>query len=271
MYRTVFYISDGTAITAETLGHSLLTQFDGLRLRQVRIPFVDSEDKAIQAKDRIDRAAGEDGLAPIVFNTIVEPRLVEILETSQGHKMDLFGAFLAALEQALGVKRSPHVGRAHGIQDPVSYEHRIEATNYALDHDDGIDIRFDDAEVILVGVSRVGKTPTCLYMALHYGVRAANYPLTEDDMENLRLPSFLRKHKSKLYGLEISAERLAQIRETRRPGSRYASLKQCRRELEMARSLLQMENVPLINTTTASVEEIGSHILDHLGLQRELF
>lgn len=269
--RTVFFISDGTAITAETLGHSLLTQFSGLSINQVRVPFVDNEEKVRKVVRAAEKAAREDQHPPIIFNTIVDESLSAMLAETDAHIIDLFGMFMEPLEQALGVERSPSVGRAHGMHDIVSYEHRMEATNYALAHDDGMSIRFDDAELILVGVSRSGKTPTCLYMALHFGVRAANYPLTDDDLGDGRLPSFLRKHKKKLYGLTITPERLVQIRETRRPGSRYASMKQCRFEVETAEALLQGEGIPVISTTHSSIEEIASRILNDLGLQKQLF
>lgn len=269
MRRTVFFISDGTAITAETLGHSLLTQFDGVEFTQSRIPFVDTPSKAHSAVLRIDQAAQRDGDTPLVFSTIVDQTLVEVLRRSKAEVMDLFGMFLQPMENVLGVKRSPGVGRAHGISNITNYEHRIEATNYALAHDDGVSITFDDADVILVGVSRSGKTPTCLYLALHFGVLAANYPLTDDDLEGHRLPLFLRKHKKKLYGLTIDPPRLAQIRETRRPGSRYASMVQCRREVSAAESMISAEGVPILSTTHSSIEEIASRILMDLGLERQ--
>ena len=270
-HRTVFYISDGTAITAETLGHSLLTQFDDLQLRQRRVPFVNSVDKAEQVVAEIAAAARADGQAPIVFNTIVNEELSRIIHGCEGKVLDLFEIFLKPLEQALGMQTTPSSGKAHSMHDAVNYEQRIAATNYALSHDDGARTGFAEAEVILVGVSRSGKTPTCLYMALNFGVHAANYPLTEDDLESNRLPQFLRKYKNKLYGLTIDPERLMQIRENRRPGSKYASLAQCRFEVTAAEALLQHEKVPMISVTHASIEEIASRILNDLGIQKQLF
>lgn len=271
MRRTVFFISDGTAITAETFGHSLLTQFSGIDFRQIRLPFVDTCEKAEDAVALVNRAAEADEQKPLVFNTIVDTEIGAILKKSQGHVLDMFGTFLGPLEEMLGVPRQPKVGQAHGMRDTGTYEDRMEATNYALTHDDGISKRLDNADAILIGVSRSGKTPTCLYMALHFGIKAANYPLTEEDLEQPRLADFLRRHKRKLYGLTIDSERLAQIRETRRPGSRYASLKQCRYEVEAAESLMRAEGVPMLSSTHASIEELASRILLDLGLQRELF
>lgn len=270
MRRTVFFVSDGTAITAETFGHSLLTQFSELEFRQVRLPFVDTPSKARDAVSLIDRAAAADESTPVVFSTIVNNGIGEILAGSNAHVFDMFRTFIGRLEEVLGVERSSQVGQAHGMGDTHTYEDRMEATNYALTHDDGISKRLDNAEAILVGVSRSGKTPTCLYMALHYGVKAANYPLTEEDLEQSRLPAFLREHRDKLFGLTIDPERLSQIRENRRPGSRYASIKQCRYEVEAAEAMLRAEGVPMLSSTDSSIEELASRILLDLGLDRQM-
>ncbi len=271
MKRTVFYISDGTAITAETLGHSLITQFPGVDFKQIRLPFVDNESACHAAVEAINEASALDGAPAIVINTIVHQALCNIIATSQGVVLDLFETFIDRLEQTLEQTHQPMVGQAHGVSDSDRYEGRMDATNYALSHDDGINVDFREADLILVGVSRCGKTPTCLYMALHFGVKAANYPLTPEDLDEMRLPSFLRRYKYKLVGLDIEPERLSQIRETRRPDSRYASLRQCRQEVQAAQSLLRLEGIPMFETTHASIEEISSRVLLQLGLQREMF
>ena len=271
MSRTVFFISDGTAITGETLGHSLLAQFSGLEFSQVRIPFVGDKKVALAAVKQINSARKKDKAAPIVINTIVDKELSAVIHGSEAVVLNLFGAFLDTLENALGVKPLPSVGQTHGVRDFALYDDRMEATNYAINHDDGVSLDFSKADLILVGVSRSGKTPTCLYMALHYGVKAGNYPLTEDDLDEMRLPPFLRRYKHKIIGLMIEPERLAQIRETRKPGSRYASVKQCRKEVELAESMLRMEGIPVFQTTHSSIEEISSRVLAELGLQREMF
>jgi regulator of PEP synthase PpsR (kinase-PPPase family) len=271
MQRTVFFISDGTAITTETLGHSLLTQFPDITFKQVRIPFVSDAGMAREAVERIDEAHAEDNAPPLVFNSIVDTGLTEILMESKGIILDFFSAFLEPMSEALGTAPKRRVGKAHGVTDMQRYEDRMEATNYALTHDDGVSLSYDNAELILVGVSRSGKTPTCLYMALHFGVKAANYPLTESDLDAQKLPTFLRPHKHKIVGLMIDGDRLAQIRETRRPGSKYASIRQCHWEVETAESLLRAEGVPVFHTTHSSIEEIASRVLLQLGLQREMF
>ena len=271
MRRTIFYVSDGTGITAETIGHSVLTQFETVAFDTFRIPFVIDDDKARAAAVRIKTAYAQTGARPIVVNTIMDKKLSDIVSESGALMLDVFAPFLGPLEGELGAPRSSRVGKAHGLTNFGEYEARINATNYALAHDDGIDVNYSDAEVILIGVSRVGKTPTCLYMALHYGVKAANYPLTEEDLERMELPKRLLPQRERLYGLTIEPQRLAQVREARRPGSRYAQLKQCRWELEQADRLFRRENIGVQNTTHTSIEEIASKILAALGIERHMF
>jgi len=269
--RPVFFISDGTGITAETIGHSLLTQFNGTDFSTVRIPFVDTREKALAAAGEI-RAAGErSGLRPIVVNSAVDQELSSLLVASGALMLDIFAPFIQPLEQELGTKRQPRMGKAHGLVDFAAYESRINATNYALTHDDGIDLDYDEADLILIGVSRSGKTPTCLYLALHYGVKAANYPLTEDDLEGDQLPKRLRAHKRKLFGLTIDPIRLQQIRTERKPGSRYATLEQCRKEVALAEILFRAERLPSLSTTHTSIEEIASKVLAQFGIRRHMF
>ena len=271
MRRTVFFISDGTAITTETLGHSLLTQFPGVSFRQQRIPFVGTPEKAAEAAARVEAACAEDGAPAIVFLSVIDDATRAVFYRGEGIVLDLFADFLVTLQRALGVAPEASVGRAHGLADVERYEGRIEATNYALSHDDGMSLSYESADLVLVGISRTGKTPTCLYMALHFGVKAANYPLTDEDLERQRLPDQLRRHRNKIVGLLIDADRLAQIRETRRPGTRYASLKQCHWEVDAAESLLRAEGIDIFPTTHSSIEEIASRILLHLGMQREMY
>jgi regulator of PEP synthase PpsR (kinase-PPPase family) len=271
MKRTVFFVSDGTGITTETLGHSLLTQFPHVSFNQERLPFVDDLASAEAAVGMINQASRKDGAPAIVFNTIIDENLCAVMRASEGIIIDLFATFIKPLEDALGTEHLPTVGRAHGVKDFQKYEDRMSATNYAMTHDDGVSIDFAEADLILVGVSRSGKTPTCLYMALHFGVKSANYPLTPEDLDEMRLPPFLRRYKRKIVGLMIEPERLMQIRETRKPGSRYASLRQCRQEVDAAESLFRMEGIPVFHTTHSSIEEISSRVLLQLGLQREMF
>jgi len=271
MRRTVFYISDSTGITAETIGNSILAQFEGVQFTKHRLPFTDSPAKAEAAALRIKTCYAQTGQRPIVVNTMADRALCDIVAASGALMMDVFAPFIGPLEGELGTRRSGAVNRSHGVVDFDKYEARINATNYALSHDDGIDVDYSEADLILVGVSRSGKTPTCLYMALHYGVSAANYPLTDEDLEKLELPARLQPYKDRLYGLMIDPLRLAQIREQRRAGSRYATLKQCKWELDQARRLLHQAGIPSLNTTHVSIEEIASKIFDRFGIERTMF
>ncbi|HJW06348.1 MAG TPA: pyruvate, water dikinase regulatory protein [Rhodanobacter sp.] len=271
MQRTVFFISDSTGITAETIGNSILAQFEGVRFDKHRLPFTDNAHKAETAALRIKTNYAQSGQRPIVVNTMADRALCEIVAASGALMLDVFAPFIGPLEDELGTKRTGLVNRSHGLVDFDKYEARINATNYALSHDDGIDVNYAEADLILVGVSRSGKTPTCLYMALHYGVSAANYPLTDEDLEKLELPARLRPYQDRLYGLTIDPVRLAQIREQRRAGSRYATLQQCRWELEQADRLMRQAGIPSLNTTHVSIEEIASKIFDRFGIERTMF
>ncbi|HMB56971.1 MAG TPA: pyruvate, water dikinase regulatory protein [Arenimonas sp.] len=269
--RPVFFISDGTGITAETIGHSLLTQFAGVDFDTTRIAFVDTADKARAAAEQIAAAGLRSGLRPIVVNSAVDAELIALLGESGGLMLDVFAPFILPLEQELGMKRQARAGQAHGLVDFAAYESRINATNYALTHDDGVDLDYDEADLILVGVSRSGKTPTCLYLALHYGVKAANYPLTDDDLESEELPKRLKAHKRKLFGLTIDPVRLQQIRNERKPNSRYATIEQCRKEVARAEALFRAVGLPSLSTTHTSIEEIASKVLAQFGIKKHMF
>lgn len=269
--RPVFYVSDGTGITAETIGHSLLTQFSGFSFITDRMSFVDDPEKAREACSRIQAAGERYQVRPIVVNSCVDQSLSLILADSGALMLDVFAPFIEPLERELSSSRVNRVGQAHGMVDFDTYHRRINAMNFALTHDDGIAVNYDDADVILVAVSRAGKTPTCIYLALHYGVRAANYPLTDEDLESDRLPPRLRNYRRKLFGLTIDPDRLQQIRQERRPNSRYANLDTCKREVAAAEVMFHMERIPTLSTTHTSIEEISSKVLATLGLQRELY
>lgn len=269
--RPVFFVSDGTGITAETIGHSVLTQFSGVDFVTQRMAFVDNQDKARAAAERIRRVAEQRGVKPIIVNTIIDPDLSQLIASSGGLMLDVFAPFIEPLQVELGVSRQPRVGQAHGLVNLVEYEARISATNYAMSHDDGVDLDYNDADVILVGVSRSGKTPTCLYLALHFGIRAANYPLTDDDLGCAEMPKKLKPHRRKLFGLTIDPTRLQQVREARRPNSRYAKLEQCQFEVAAAETLFRQESIPMLSSTHTSIEEIASKLMSALGIEREMF
>lgn len=271
MKRHVFIISDGTGITAESLADSLLTQFENIQFEKKTVPYVDSLEKAEAFMALITNCYKETGIKPLLFMTLVNPDINTYIKQSQACVFDLFNVFLAPLEQELQTKSSYTVGRTHGVADVESYNHRIDAVNYTLAHDDGVQIRgYSKADIILIGVSRCGKTPSCLYMALQFGVLAANYPFTDDDLSNFRLPEPLKPYKHKLFGLTIDAERLQHIRTERRPNSQYASAEQCRIEVSEVEAMYQQEGIPFINSTRYSIEEIATKIMTQAGIKRRL-
>jgi hypothetical protein len=262
--RTVFFVSDGTGITAETFGHSVLTQFD-LKFKQIRLPFIDTIEKAYDAVRKINDAFDVEGNRPIVFSTLVQAELAGVVFKSKGLHMDLIQTFVSPLEQELGIKSTHSVGRSHNIADTEEYKNRIEAINYSLAHDDGQSNKnLSTADVILVGVSRSGKTPTTLYLAMQYGIKAANYPLIPDDFERGKLPSALPEFKGKIFGLSIAPERLSEIRNERRPGSKYASLENCRYEVNEAEAMMKREGIRWLSSTAKSIEEISTTILQEI-------
>lgn len=266
--RTVFFVSDGTGITAETFGHSVLTQFD-LRFRQIRLPFIDTMDKAYEAARKINEAFAADGQRPIIFSTLVKNDLSAVIRKSSGMHMDLIQTFVAPLEQELGVMSTHTIGRSHNIVDSEEYKNRIEAINYSLAHDDGQSHKnLSSADVILVGVSRSGKTPTSLYLAMQYGIKAANYPLIPDDFERDKLPSALLEFKNKIFGLSITPERLSEIRNERRAGSKYAAIENCRYEVNEAEKMMKREGIRWLSSTTKSIEEISTTILQEIKPNR---
>ena len=268
--RTVFFVSDGTGITAESLGHSLLSQFEGVDWVQHRLPFINTREKALEAVQRIEAVAERDGCCPIVFTTLVDNEISTLLEQAPALCLNFFKTFVAPIEAEINIKSNHTVGRTHGRTDSSDYKNRIEAINYTLAHDDGITDRdLNEADVILVGVSRCGKTPTSLYLAMQYGVKAANFPLIPEDFERGTLPGKLKEHKAKLFGLTIQPERLSKIREVRRPNSKYASLSNCRAEVSDAEKMMRREGIHWLDSSTKSIEEISTTVLQEIRLDNK--
>ena len=267
--RTVFFISDGTGITAETFGNAILAQFD-FAPRRVRLPFVDTPDKAHQAVRQVNHTGELEGKRPIVFTTLVDREVLGIIQGGcKAMMLDMFGTFVAPIEQEVGITSHHRVGRFSDVSKSQAYHDRIEAINFSLAHDDGQSNRdLEGADVILIGVSRSGKTPTSLYLAMQHGLKAANYPLIPEDFERRQLPPALVPHKKKIFGLTIAPERLSEIRSERRPGSRYASIENCRMEISDAEAMMRRSGIRWLSTTTKSIEEIATTILQEVRPER---
>ena len=269
--RTVFVVSDRTGITAEILSHSLLSQFPIVEFKQIALPFIDDDNKVAEAIRQINAAAEKEGRRPLVFATFVNRQFLQRLEAANAAVFDFFGTFVGLLEAELQSPPAWRIGQAHGIVDKARYASRINAVHFAMDSDDGLNSdNYRRADLILVGVSRSGKTPTSVYLAMHFGLYCANYPLTEDDFERDQLPVLLMPYRQRLCGLTIDFNRLQQIRSERRADSEYASTRQCRYEVEQAESIFRNSNVPCFNTTSVSIEEIATTILAKMEIRREL-
>lgn len=269
--RSAFFISDGTAITAETLGKSLLSQFANVEFDIQVIPYVDTPQIALEAVKRINYAHQLTGLKPLVFDTIVSNEIREIINSADACNLDIYEGLISRIADEINHKPDPHIGTAHSKVDSEDYKARIDAVHFALDNDDGArTTHYDAADIILVGLSRSGKTPTSLYLALQYGIRAANYPLTEEDLDTSNLPAALKAHRDKLFGLTIDTERLVRIRQERKAGSRYASLAQCQEEQRAIQAIYTAQKIPNLNVSEMSVEEIATRILQITGLKRRI-
>ncbi|AGF46887.1 PEP synthetase regulatory protein [Candidatus Kinetoplastibacterium desouzaii TCC079E] len=269
--RTVYLVSDGTGITVETFSNAVLSQFDKAYFQQIHLPFIDSIEKAQKSVIIINKNALETGYPPIIFSTLVNQEIMTLLKNSNCIFLDLFGTFVNHIEKAIGQKSNNSIGRSHMVSDSEKYRNRIDAINFCLAHDDGQFVnQLDKADVILIGISRCGKTPTSLYLAMQYAIKAANFPLTPDDFERNMLPSTIVPYKDKLFGLSIHPERLSEVRNERRPNSKYATIEQCRYEVMASEKMMRREGISWLSTTTKSIEEISTTVLQEIGLSRTL-
>ena len=270
--KRVFFVSDRTGITVEALGSSLLSQFAEMEFLRLTLPFIDTIEKAREAVAQVNEAHRDSGERPLVFSSIVDDAVRAEINKTSGLVLDVFERFIVPLENELQQKSLHAVGKTHSVSNVKDYNHRIEAINYTLAHDDGVTHRgLEEADIVLVGVSRSGKTPTCLYMAMQFGIKAANYPLIPEDLEANRLPPSLAPLKTKVWGLSIAPERLHQIRSERRPDSRYAALDNCRYEVAAAEKLMKQAQIPFLDSTTKSIEEIATHMLHEAHLVRRVY
>ena len=276
MKRTVFFLSDSTGLTAENLGRSLLSQFPEIQFASVTRPFVDTPEKAQRIAEEINQVSADSAQRPIVIDTIIDEQVSDVISQTNCFYIDIFSTFLSPLEAELGVKSSHHVGHPaifeeNGSIENKAYSERIEAMNFSLANDDGMQLnRYHEADIILIGVSRTGKTPSSIYLGMQYGVKAANYPLIPDDLERSELPKALLEHRKKLFGLTIRPARLSEIRNERHPNSEYAQLRTCTDEVRQTENLYREYHIPYIDTTQLSIEEISARMLQRAGIERRV-
>lgn len=265
--KIAYFVSDRTGLTVEAYGRSLLAQFPDIKFEHKLFPFVDNVEKAKRIAEEIDREATQRETLPIVFSTLVEQEEQHLIASTDACVIDLFSAFIDPLEECLGAQSAHKLGIYERAVNTQGYQRRLDAVDFALAHDDGVrPDQYDDADVILVGVSRCGKTPTSLYMAMNFNLKAANYPLTDDELDSDRLPTLLKPLRHKLVGLTINPRQLSNIREQRRPGSSYAALSICQKEIRAAEEIFSNENLPVFETTDTSIEEVASAIMKKTGL-----
>jgi len=263
-------------MTAENLGRSLLAQFSQIQFESVTRPFIDTPEKGQKIAAEINRLAQQSDQRPIVVDTIVNEKVREVIKQTNCFYIDVFSTFLKPLEKELGVMSSHTVGhpavfREDGQSVDKGYMDRIEAVHFALANDDGMHLdRYHEADIVLIGVSRTGKTPTSVYLGMQFGIKAANYPLIPDDLETSKLPRALVEHQSKLFGLTIRPGRLSEIRAERKPNSTYASLRNCIDELRQAEMLYRQYKIPYIDATQLSIEEMAARMLQTAGIERRV-
>jgi len=271
MKTTAFFLSDGTGITVETLGHTLFSHFDTMEFTRVRHPYLLTLDEVKKVVKEINDASKKSTLPVLVFSSLVSEESRTLLHNCNCLLFDIYDIFIKPMESKLNIDSSRQIGRSHGMGTFDDYKHRIDALNFTMENDDGENIRnYEMADVIIIGVSRSGKTPTSLYLALNYGINTANYPLTIEDLNSENLPSILKGFETKLFGLTINPIRLHHIRKERRSNSRYAELAQCQFETRSAEVLYKKFQIPCLDTSTMSIEEIATSILNVKQIQRRI-
>ena len=266
--QNVFFISDSTGITIESLGHSLFTQFPDVAFEKKVFPFVTKKEGAEKAIAHIKKVAANSQNPPIVFTSLADEDLKRLFTANNISIYDIFSSFIPEMESHLNTQASHAIGATHGVGNSSGYLQRIDALNFSLSHDDGMKLStIEHADIILTGVSRSGKTPTCLYLAMHYNLKTANYPLTDSDFNNSYLPETLRTSQDRTFGLTISPTQLCKIRAERKPNSKYASFEQCEYEIKKAETIYKNAKLPFIDTSSVSIEEIATTIIQRLNVK----
>ena len=265
--KDIYYVSDSTGILSTNLGQSLLCQFPEIHFHEEQFPFIRSVKEARATLKYILKNSG--GRSPIIFSTIMLPEVLKVFDTPEVELFDMYVAFLDRLERSLEVQplRLPGFYRH---TDNVSISKRVEAIHYTLEHDDGTKIdELDDADVILVGVSRSGKTPASVYLATQMGLKAANFPLTIEFLTQYSLPEAIKRNIKRTVGLTTSPEMLRKVREKRYAASNYAKLVTCLEELDQAKNIFLKNKIPVVNTEGKSIEETATQIMQEIGLSRK--
>ncbi|EGF92012.1 hypothetical protein ABI_04440 [Asticcacaulis biprosthecium C19] len=266
-YFHVHLISDSTGETLNALAKAAAARFEGILPIEHLYVLIRSEKQMARSLTEIESSPG------IVLHTIIDPELRNMLEM-RCRELDIpsigvLDPLVVAFSRHLGAAVSKRVGAQHNLDN--EYFERIEALNYAIAHDDGaMADKLRQADVVLVGVSRTSKTPTCIYLA-HRGIKAANIPLVPgrdppNELDELDIPLIV--------GLIASPERLVSIRKNRlltlnddRP-STYTDTDAVREEIIRARRLFERKGWPVIDVTRRSIEETSATIISLLNEKR---
>ena len=266
-YFHIHLVSDSTGETLNAMARAVCARFEDVLPIEHIYPLVRSEKQLVRVIEEIENAPG------VVLHTIVDPGLRQRLEKACAElKVDCLAALdplISAMGRYLGASVSTRVGAQHNLDN--DYFNRMGALNYAISHDDGQAANdLDNADVVLVGISRTSKTPTCIYLA-HRGVKAANVPL----VPGAALPEgLLGLKRAMVVGLTASPDRLVQIRRNRLLSlkedreSSYIDADAVRDEVIAARRLYERQGWPVIDVTRRSVEETAAAILNLLTAGR---
>lgn len=264
--KDIYYISDSTAILVKNLGHSLICQFPEINFIEEKFPFVNSVKEAQKVLAHILKRSG--GRQPIVFSTIMNEDVRNVFNNSEIEFIDAYGHFLTRLEDCLEAT-ALRVAGYYRTTTEVDLAKRAENINFSLEHDDGTGLDgYPAADVILLGISRTGKTPISVYLATQMGLKAANFPLIDKYLTEYRLPDQIVRSKHKAVGLTTTPELLSSIRERRLPGSNYARLSTCLEEMDQADKIYKKYKIPTISSAGKSIEEIATQVSQELKLSK---
>jgi regulator of PEP synthase PpsR (kinase-PPPase family) len=243
--KDIYYISDSTGIMATNLGQALICQFPEINFYEEKFPFILTVKQARKTKVR------------------------EVFDSPEVEFFEAYGLFLERLETCLEAEAVREPGFARHAND-MAMTKRVEAIHYCLGHDDGTkESEYDEADIILLGVSRSGKTPVSVFLATQMGLKSANFPLTSEYLDQYRIPEQIRQNKDRAVALTTSPEQLHSAREKRYPNSKYSRIATCREELKQAEQIYVKNKIPIVSSAGKSIEETATQVMQELGISKK--
>lgn len=265
--KDIYYISDSSGILVTNLGQALICQFPEVNFYEEKFSYIRTVTEAKKIMAHILKRSG--GRRPIIFSTILDPEVRAVFDSPEVEYFEAYGRFLERLETCLETEAVREPGIARNPSD-LALNMRVDAIHFCLDHDDGTKAgEYDEADVILLGVSRVGKTPVAVFLATQMGLKSANFPLTAEYLNRYQVPETIRQNLSRVVALTTSPEQLHSAREKRYPGSRYARLSTCVEELKLAEHLYLKSNIPVVSSAGRSIEETATQVTQQLGIAKK--